>query len=398
LDGRIKMKLEKGNSATPFMNALSRVEQLADSFSVQIAELDGDYLKQSELEITPDYAQIGSMRIDGDTVGSMLRVSPDGIDAVAEAMRLSGDLFVKGDIQAHAIEAIEGEFARLWAAEFKAIAIDVNDIHGVTAHFEYLYTLNATVKKLVSQTAFINEVNSLSLTAVYGNKYDLRTELLTANVVKSNHIKVENALIDKMVASTAVIERLTSKSAFIRDIQAIEITANQLNLTTLTNRINQIEGGLRITRPDGVDWVRNGQARGHVPVQVSDGYAGADIRFNGTNFITGSSSYQTMKYFYTPHEGTRLRVVFAVGLFGGPSGVEFMHVRVRGFSGYNPINMGIGSSSQRVRVIKGETNYVTLDIPMAPPNYSEFSAYLEIRRDPDGKHSDNEVYAILLNN
>src|SRR5699024_983679 len=142
LDGRIKMKLEKGNSATPFMNALSRVEQLADSFSVQIAELDGDYLKQSELEITPDYAQIGSMRIDGDTVGSMLRVSPDGIDAVAEAMRLSGDLFVKGDIQAHAIEAIEGEFARLWAAEFKAIAIDVNDIHGVTAHFEYLYTLN----------------------------------------------------------------------------------------------------------------------------------------------------------------------------------------------------------------------------------------------------------------
>src|SRR5699024_1176301 len=69
LDGRIKMKLEKGNSATPFMNALSRVEQLADSFSVQIAELDGDYLKQSELEITPDYAQIGSMRIDGDTVG-----------------------------------------------------------------------------------------------------------------------------------------------------------------------------------------------------------------------------------------------------------------------------------------------------------------------------------------
>src|SRR5699024_6651581 len=219
IDERIKMKLEKGNSATPFMNALSRVEQLADSYSVQIAELDGTYLKQSELEITPDYAQIGSMRIDGDTVGSMLRVSPDGIDADAEAMRLSGDLFVKGDIQAHAIEAIEGEFARLWASEFKAIAIDVNDIHGVTAHFEYLYTLNANIKKLVSQTASINEVNTLSLNAVYGNISDLRTELLTANVVTSNHIKVENALIDKMFASTALIERLTSKSAFIRDIQ-----------------------------------------------------------------------------------------------------------------------------------------------------------------------------------
>lgn len=456
LDERIKMKLEKGDSATPFMNALSRVEQLADSFSVQIAELDGDYLKQSELKITPEYAQIGSMRIDGDTVGSMLRVSPDGIDAVAEAMRLSGDLFVAGDVEALAVSAIEGEFARLWADEFSAITIDVDDIQGLTARFEYLYTLNANIERLVSQnvfangvnalvgnfvdvnagsivtsglsaniiksehiavgtalidklfatsaridrlitkTHFVNEIKATSIDAVYANISDLRTKLLTANVITSNHIKVENALIDKMFASTALIERLTSKSAFIRDIQAIEITANQLNLTTLTNRINQIEGGLRITRPDGVDWVRNGQARGHVPVQVSDGYAGANIRFNGTNFITGASTYQTMKYFYTPHEGTRLRVVFAVGLFGGPSSVEFMHVRVRGFSGYNPINMGIGSNSRRVSVTKGETNYVTLDIPMAPPNYSEFSAYLEIRRDPDGQHSDNEVYARLL--
>src|SRR5699024_7429469 len=240
IDGRIKVKLEKGDSATPFMNALSRVEQLADSYSVQIAELDGTYLKQSELEITPEYAQIGSMRIDGDTVGSMLRVSPDGIDAVAEAMRLSGDLFVKGDVQAYAMEAIEGDFARLWAAEFSAITIDVDDIQGFTARFEYLYTLNANIERLVSQRAFINEINTLSLNAVYGDISDLRTELLTANVITSNHIKVENALIDKMFASTALIERLTSKSAFIRDVQAIEITANQLNLTTLRNRFNQI--------------------------------------------------------------------------------------------------------------------------------------------------------------
>src|SRR5699024_11090088 len=87
LEHPIQIKLEKGDTATPMMNALSRVEQLANSVSIAVTELDGDYLKQSELEITPDYAQIGSMRIDGDTVGSMLRVSPDGIDAVAEAMR-----------------------------------------------------------------------------------------------------------------------------------------------------------------------------------------------------------------------------------------------------------------------------------------------------------------------
>src|SRR5699024_8113344 len=137
LEHPIQIKLEKGDTATPMMNALSRVEQLADSFSVQVAELDGTYLKQSELEITPEYAQIGSMRIDGETVGSMLRVSPDGIDAVAEAMRLSGDLYVDGDITSLAVEALEGNFARLWADEFSAITIDVDDIQGFTARFEW---------------------------------------------------------------------------------------------------------------------------------------------------------------------------------------------------------------------------------------------------------------------
>src|SRR5699024_10423302 len=198
IDGRIKVKLEEGSSATPFMNALSRVEQLADKVSIAVAEIDGSYVtqselsvvsdsvdalvsktdghdsqignlsvsydnisgtvsdiegdmvKQSSLDITSEYAQIGSMRIDGDTVGSLLRVSPSGIDAVAEAMRLSGDLFVKGDVQAYAMEAIEGNFARLWADEFSAITIDVSDISGLTARFEYLYTLDANIERLVS--------------------------------------------------------------------------------------------------------------------------------------------------------------------------------------------------------------------------------------------------------
>src|SRR5699024_7177167 len=140
LDERIKMKLEKGDSATPFMNALSRVEQLADSFSVQVAELDGTYLKQSELEITPDYAQIGSMRIDGDTVGSMLRVSPDGIDAIASAMRLSGDLYVDGDITSLEVEALEGNVARLWADERSAITNDVYEFQGYHERFTCVYT------------------------------------------------------------------------------------------------------------------------------------------------------------------------------------------------------------------------------------------------------------------
>src|SRR5699024_924185 len=108
-------KLETGTIASPFETSYSMLEQRADSIALQVddqesrmsnftvdldgimgrvGDIEGDYIKQSSLEITPDYAQIGSMRIDGETVGSMLRVSPDGIDAIASAMRLSGDLFV----------------------------------------------------------------------------------------------------------------------------------------------------------------------------------------------------------------------------------------------------------------------------------------------------------------
>src|SRR5699024_982794 len=259
-----------------------------------------------------------------------------------------------------------------------------------TALIDNMFASSSMIDRLITKTHFINEIKATSIDAVYANISDLQTKLLTANVITSNHIKVENALIDKMFASTALIERLTSKSAFIRDIQAIEITAHQLNLTTLTNRINQIEGGLRITRPDGVDWVRNGQARGHVPVQVYDSYSDDRVGFTGLNFTTGSSFWQTFKYFYTPHEGTRLRIVWAVGFYDGPSVAEYMDVRIRTFSGYSPA----GTRTRSAYVLKGgSTTYITQEISMPPPTYKEMSCYLEFRRDPDGIHSDNKVYA-----
>src|SRR5699024_5069838 len=64
----VKLKLEVGASATPMLNAISRIEQLANSVAIQVQELDGDYLSQSDLQITPNYWQLGSMRIGADNV------------------------------------------------------------------------------------------------------------------------------------------------------------------------------------------------------------------------------------------------------------------------------------------------------------------------------------------
>src|SRR5699024_5482625 len=164
---------------------------------------------------------------------------------------------------------------------------------------------------------------------VYGDISDLRTELLTANVITSNHIKVENALIDKMFASTALIERLTSKSAFIRDVQAIEITANQLNLTTLRNRFNQIEGGLHIRRTDhymtnGVEYgmyIENGIPNMDVDVQRNRFMHNDVVTHTGQRYqMSGSNMSHNQMYnmetIYTSHKSKYITVGFGLNVSG----------------------------------------------------------------------------------
>src|SRR5699024_1065731 len=62
-EGRVKIKLEVGASATPMLNAISRIEQLANSVSIQVQELDGEFLSQSDIQVHPGYVQLGSQRL-----------------------------------------------------------------------------------------------------------------------------------------------------------------------------------------------------------------------------------------------------------------------------------------------------------------------------------------------
>src|SRR5699024_3327285 len=65
-------KLERGITRTPFLNAFSNIEQLANKIALQVQELDGEYLSQSDLQITPNYWQLGATRIGADNVSSVL--------------------------------------------------------------------------------------------------------------------------------------------------------------------------------------------------------------------------------------------------------------------------------------------------------------------------------------
>src|SRR5699024_11404993 len=64
IDERIQIKLEKGATATPMMNAISHIEQLANQASIAVQSIaGGDVLTQSDLIITADYWQLGSKRV-----------------------------------------------------------------------------------------------------------------------------------------------------------------------------------------------------------------------------------------------------------------------------------------------------------------------------------------------
>src|SRR5699024_2317975 len=123
------------------------------------------------------------------------------------------------------------------AAEFKAIAIDVNDIHGVTAHFEYLYTLNANIEKLVSQNVFADGVTALVGNFVDVNAGNIVTSGLSANVITSTHINSTNALVNKIFSNSGRIDTLITKTHFVNEIKATSIDAVYANISDLRTKL-----------------------------------------------------------------------------------------------------------------------------------------------------------------
>ena len=397
-DKRIQIKLEHGSETTPMLNALSRIEQLADSVSIKVQELDGEYLTESDIQVKAGYIQLGSKQLGDEQFASIFRVSPKSIDAITDNLNLSGNLNVKGQIEAMALNAINVNAGTVRSYILESNVITGDHLAVGTSMINKLFATSGRIDQLIGKDYFIRNIKALSIEAVEGNFSSLVTKYFSANYIDVDWINGKNAWFESMYTSNAMIRKLTAQTVFVRDVQAIEITANQLNLDTLRNRFNQIEGGLHITRAkDGVRWIENGVPRGNVPVQTYDSYAGSNIRFNGLNYITDNSNWQTFKYFYTPHEGRILRVVWAVGLLGSSgSASEYVEVKVNGFGNNNQINNGAGSSSRRVYVSRGDTVNITQDIPLPPPNYNMMQAYLQVRRSPSGTGVQNDVFARIL--
>lgn len=389
-------KLEEGTERTLFMNAFSNIEQKANELSLKVAELssaDGeDFLTQSDITVQADRVRIGSVSIGSTDMASILSVSPSAIDMITDKLNLTGNLNVKGQIESLAVSAVRGDIAYLKTNILTANSITSEHLSVSTAMVHKLFAASARIDELITKSHFVNNVKAMSIEAVEGQFSSLMTKYFSANYIDVDYINGKNAWFESQYTLNANIAKLTAQTAFIRDIQAIEITANQLNIQTLHSKLRSVEGGLTIYGPDGRVLINNSILRASFDVQVYDFYAGSSADFNGSNFHTTSSFWQAIKYFYTDFKGSQLLVSWAIGLTTGNSASEYAEVQVRGFGGNNPI----GTRSSRHTVKTGETTFHNQIINLGVPDYSTIQGYLEIRRSPTGVHMDNRITARIL--
>ncbi|CAM4129519.1 phage tail spike protein [Jeotgalicoccus halotolerans] len=356
-------KLERGNVRTPFLNAFSNIEQLANKIALQVQEIDGEYLSQSDVAIQPDYVQIGAQRIGGETIGAVLRVSPTGIDMVAEAMRLSGDLYVDGDITALAIQAIEGNFARLFANQLTANVITADHIQVGTVLIDKMFATSARIDQLITKTHFVNEMHTLTLNVVDLNASQIRTRLLSANTIEASWIKSGTALLDRVFSSTAMFERMMAKSAFVTTLSTVTLDLHELT----------------IWRPDGVPFVMNGMERFGHPVPVVR-YIDDEVETDDKTYWTNSRGAQVVGIAYGDHAGRYYNLVVGMGLrWDSDYATQYCNVQIRTVNSPTGVNIPVFNKEITARRSDG-LQWHTLSVPLGRPTYGAMTFQIEIFR------------------
>src|SRR5699024_1097656 len=165
---------------------------------VPYSQAPENFLQHTDFILESDGFFLGGKYVGGDHYSTAIVGSKDGIDILASRMRVTGDLLVKGDVESYALSAVHGDIT------------------------------------------------------------NLRSKLLTTNVVKSDHLNVGSALANKFNANTAFISRLEVQAANIRDLKGIHIKGGMLDSLNGRTRFNLDTGLLQM---DNTDFRLGGNAK-----------------------------------------------------------------------------------------------------------------------------------------
>lgn len=210
----------------------SQVTQLANSINLKVSK--GDVSSQINIEAGRTLISTGKLILDTDTY-------------------FIGTAFAN-DIKAKSLEVVNANIGDLRTKILTADVITSTHLKVDSAMITKLKVGNLLATSLSTDTIMTNSMKANTLTAITANITSIRSQVLVTDSVTSTHVKADNAMIDALFATTALIDRLTTKEAFITNIKAIDILADRVTAGTLNaanvnlinvNASNIVTGTLR---------------------------------------------------------------------------------------------------------------------------------------------------------
>ena len=147
--------------ATANENVVSRVNQSISNVTTSVQELEKGVVKRSDISVTSDGLSFGSSKvIDGQTLSSILNVTPNMMTAITKQMKVTGDMLVNGAITSDKIKANSITSGHLASGSISASKLDVDD-----AFFDTLVAKDTFFEKMQVKKAFIHAVQAIDIKA-----------------------------------------------------------------------------------------------------------------------------------------------------------------------------------------------------------------------------------------
>lgn len=157
--------------ATANENVVSRVNQSINNVTTSVQELERGVVKRSDISVTADGLSFGSSKvIDGQTLSSILNVTPNMMTAITKQMRVTGDMLVDGAITSDKIKANSITAGHLASGSISASKLDIDD-----AFLNTLVAKDSFFDKMKAKEAFIHAVQAIDIKAT-----QLSAEFLSA--------------------------------------------------------------------------------------------------------------------------------------------------------------------------------------------------------------------------
>ena len=147
--------------ATANENVVSRVNQSINNVTTSVQELERGVVKRSDISVTANGLSFGSSKvIDGQTLSSILNVTPNMMTAITKQMRVTGDMLVNGSITSDKIQANSIESGHLKSGSINASMLNVDD-----GFLNNLVAQNTFFEKMQVKKAFAHAVQAIDIKA-----------------------------------------------------------------------------------------------------------------------------------------------------------------------------------------------------------------------------------------